>query len=567
VVRTYRLLSARVFSRPQAFAAACIALSSLYTGNAAAQQSAFKLDRLEMPGAPDDSVTQFRPTADTRPMFFAQLGMGYSRRPLRTSAIVARGDTLTLNQSSAGVVDNQLAVYANAGFSFLDRFILAAAFPFTPFQDGQNPDYRNSLLSFQGKTTAIDAKGPSAGDLRLDLRGVIARSEDRRTALGAQLNVFLPTGSGNFGGDGSSGLLMMMSGETGVGLFTFVGNLGFHLRPSNSINDPLANPVAGLGVGNEMRYSAGGYMNLRGGKYRFGLSLLGQTGMENSNTTGNTLFTKRNSGLEWHGEGRIRLGASDRMWLGVSAGTALMNAYGSPDFRGVVLFGIQVPIRPSEGEDIDPRIALREKWKKQHSMVDTDHDGIIDEFDVCPTVPEDHLGVNPDDGCPDKPEPPPRVVDTDSDTIPDAEDFCPREPGKRSSEPNRNGCPENISREGSSIRTFKQVQFAFGSAEILPESFPMLQEIADLLKANPNIKLLAVEGHTDNRGSAALNKTLSQNRAASVMKWLTAHAIEAGRLEAHGYGLEKPLVDNDSDENRQKNRRVEFKILKEDTQD
>jgi OmpA-OmpF porin, OOP family len=507
-------------------------------------------------------MTQFRPMVDPRPLFFAQAALGYSRRPLRTSTIVAGNDSFTLNASSGGVVDNQLTLYMNAGFSFLDRFILAAALPVTPWQSGQNPNYQSSTLTGRGGTTTVDAGGPAAGDLRLDLRGVLARSEDRRRALGAQLNVFFPSGTLNFGGDGATSALLMLSGEQSVGLFTFVGNLGFHLRPVNSINDPKSK--AGLFVGNELRYSAGAYLNLRGGKYRIGVSALGQTGMESSDRFGTTFFTKRNSPLEWHAEGRLRFGKSDRWWAGVGAGTVILPGYGAPDFRGVLHIGVQVPLKPSEGEDVDEKLALREKWKNSHSTKDTDGDGIIDEFDVCPTEPEDHQGSNPDDGCPDKPEPPKRVVDTDSDGIPDAEDFCPREPGKRSSEPNRNGCPENIQREGGVIRTFKQVQFAFGSAEILPDSFPMLQEIADLLKANPGIKRLAVEGHTDNRGSAALNKTLSQKRAESVMKWLVGKDVVAGRMEAHGYGLEKPLVDNDTDENRQKNRRVEFKILEED---
>jgi OmpA-OmpF porin, OOP family len=243
-----------------------------------------------------------------------------------------------------------------------------------------------------------------------------------------------------------------------------------------------------------------------------------------------------------------------------------MSGYGAPDFRGLALFGIQVPLRPSEGVQTDTKLELREKWRRERSTQDTDHDGIIDEYDACPNDAEDHQEPAPEDGCPKAKEspPPPKMIDTDTDGILDTEDFCPKEPGKRSSEPNRNGCPESISREGGVIRTFKQVQFASGSATILPESFPMLQEIADLLKANPAIKRLAVEGHTDNRGSAQLNKTLSQARANSVMVWLTQHTIEPGRVEANGFGLEKPLADNATDDGRAKNRRVEFRIVQED---
>jgi outer membrane protein OmpA-like peptidoglycan-associated protein len=540
---------------------------------ALAQQSTFKLDRLEMPGAPDDTMTQFRPAAlEPRPFFFGQVALGYSRRPLRLRNIIDPNDRTTLAQTYNGQfgsakdpVENQLTMYANLGFAFLDRFIVGVNLPFTPYQDGQVPRYSQTNAIFTGgKTTTFDSDGPAIGDLRLDLRSMIVRSENRKFALGGQLNIFFPTGSSNWGGDSYASALFMLSGEANAGPFTFLANTGFHLRHLNSINDPTSG--YGLGIGNEWRYSLGGFANIKGGKYRIGASIFGQTGFEDAGIIGNTFFTRRNSPLEWNVEGRMRLGKGDRMWLGVSAGTLIMPGYGAPDFRGVATFGIQIPLRSSEGIETDPKLALREKWKKEHGSVDTDGDGIIDDFDACPNDPEDHEEPDPNDGCPKPkaPPPPPKPVDTDGDGILDTEDFCPKEPGKRSSEPNRNGCPENISREGGTIRTFRQVQFAFGSATILPESFPMLQEIVNLLKANPGIKRLAVEGHTDNKGSATLNKNLSQNRANSVMKWLVDHGIEAPRLEAHGYGMEKPVADNKTDEGRAQNRRVEFKILVEE---
>ena len=85
-----------------------------------------------------------------------------------------------------------------------------------------------------------------------------------------------------------------------------------------------------------------------------------------------------------------------------------------------------------------------------------------------------------------------------------------------------------------------------------------------LLKANKGIKRMSIEGHTDNRGAAEMNKTLSQRRANSVMNWLTQHGVEGERLEAHGYGLEKPIDTNDTDQGRAANRRVEFKIVDEE---
>jgi outer membrane protein OmpA-like peptidoglycan-associated protein len=85
-----------------------------------------------------------------------------------------------------------------------------------------------------------------------------------------------------------------------------------------------------------------------------------------------------------------------------------------------------------------------------------------------------------------------------------------------------------------------------------------------LLKANPTIKKMRIEGHTDNRGDAAMNLDLSKRRAASVRTWLVEHGIESGRLESEGYGLTRPIQTNDTDEGRAANRRVEFKITEED---
>ncbi|MGH7282675.1 MAG: OmpA family protein, partial [Polyangiaceae bacterium] len=91
-----------------------------------------------------------------------------------------------------------------------------------------------------------------------------------------------------------------------------------------------------------------------------------------------------------------------------------------------------------------------------------------------------------------------------------------------------------------------------------------LQEIVDLFKADSGIKRMSIDGHTDNKGAADMNKRLSQNRANSVMQWLVSHGITQDRLEAHGYGMEKPIDSNDTDAGRQANRRVEFKILDEE---
>lgn len=110
----------------------------------------------------------------------------------------------------------------------------------------------------------------------------------------------------------------------------------------------------------------------------------------------------------------------------------------------------------------------------------------------------------------------------------------------------------------------QQIQFAVDSATILPASTGILTEIADALVRNPRIKLVEVQGHTDGTGTAARNMKLSDDRAQSVVTWLTAHGVDSSRLTPKGYGDTKPLVPNVTDLNRQRNRRVQFVIKDQD---
>jgi outer membrane protein OmpA-like peptidoglycan-associated protein len=377
----------------------------------------------------------------------------------------------------------------------------------------------------------------------------------------------------------------------------FIANTGIDFRPETAVNDPGARNSSvhnGLGIGPEWRLAVGALLPLKDDQYRVGATIFGQTGLQGSGnrTTGGTTFAAQNTPIEWNIEGRMRLPyaiAWERWYAGAGAGSRIVDGYGAPDFRIVVLAGMYLPI-----EDTNPRSpAARAKLhlKIHESMKDTDGDGIPDDIDACPTEPEDHKDPDPMDGCPqesdrdgdgipDKLDKCPDVPedkdgiddqdgcpedDADQDGIPDVKDACPKEPGQPDPDPKKNGCPKFIKLEGSSVRVLQQVHFQTGSANILPDSFPMLGEIAALLKATPAIKKMRIEGHTDNHGAAEMNLDLSKRRAASVRQWLIDHGIASTRLESEGYGLTQPIDTNDTDAGRAANRRVEFKITEEDT--
>jgi outer membrane protein OmpA-like peptidoglycan-associated protein len=101
------------------------------------------------------------------------------------------------------------------------------------------------------------------------------------------------------------------------------------------------------------------------------------------------------------------------------------------------------------------------------------------------------------------------------------------------------------------------INFETGKADIQPESMPIIEQIAALLEDNPTLKV-SIEGHTDNVGSVDSNKVLSEKRAQSVYNELISRGIEATRLSAVGWGQERPIADNRTEDGRAKNRRVEI---------
>lgn len=124
--------------------------------------------------------------------------------------------------------------------------------------------------------------------------------------------------------------------------------------------------------------------------------------------------------------------------------------------------------------------------------------------------------------------------------------------------------PTRIEVKVDEIHILEKVYFATDEAVILPQSFPLLQEVADTLLASPRIALVEVQGHTDSRGSDEHNLDLSQRRADAVRAFLIERGVAAERLQAKGYGETAPVADNATTAGQDKNRRVQFMIL-EDT--
>ena len=189
---------------------------------------------------------------------------------------------------------------------------------------------------------------------------------------------------------------------------------------------------------------------------------------------------------------------------------------------------------------------------------DNDNDGIPDREDKCPKDAEDKDGFQDEDGCPD--------VDNDNDKIFDAVDKCPNEPENYNGIEDDDGCPESgrVIVGESEIVILEKVQFATNSAAILPESGPVLDDVASALQKHEEFEVIEVAGHADERGSDAHNLMLTKARAQSVVQALEQRGIASSRLVSQGYGEYCPIDEAKTPEAYEKNRRVEFKVIKKD---
>lgn len=178
---------------------------------------------------------------------------------------------------------------------------------------------------------------------------------------------------------------------------------------------------------------------------------------------------------------------------------------------------------------------------------------------------------------PPAPDPEPATVpvrDADRDGVPDDRDQCPGTP--RGTEVDAQGCPippklcqaadadkgEDLSLAGcepGDVLTLRGVNFHFDSARLDPNARTLLNDVAEELARYPKIQI-ELSGHTDSRGSDAYNQTLSERRAESVRAYVNEQGVDSGRMTAVGFGESKPVADNDTDEGRELNRRVELRV-------
>ncbi len=245
-----------------------------------------------------------------------------------------------------------------------------------------------------------------------------------------------------------------------------------------------------------------------------------------------------------------------------------------PTIPGVARYkGCPVPDRDGDGVNDEEDKCPDEPGLARYQgcpIPDTDGDGLNDEIDECPNEPgSGQFKGCPDtdgDGIPDKDDKCPNqagvakyqgcpIPDRDGDGINDEEDLCPDQPGPASTR----GCPE----EQVVVQItadFKNILFDFGKATIRPESMDIIQRAAKTMNEQIPNSTFYIDGYTDNKGSVAVNKRISQQRAQAVANALINAGVDKSRLTARGFGKDNPKCDNDTEEGRQCNRRVEVVI-------
>jgi len=177
---------------------------------------------------------------------------------------------------------------------------------------------------------------------------------------------------------------------------------------------------------------------------------------------------------------------------------------------------------------------------------DSDNDGVADKEDGCPTV----AGPIENKGCP--------WPDTDGDGTLDKDDRCPKVAGPIENK----GCPVATKETVKQLNDFltKAVLFETNKTTLTGNAGTILDGIVAIMKEYANTRF-EVDGHTDNVGKKAANQILSEGRANAIKDYLIKSGVEAERIEAKGFGMDKPVATNKTAAGRAKNRRVEIILI------
>lgn len=582
-----------------------IVVATLVLGMAlpAAAQSA-TLDAYSPSPTPEDDFHLSRPTDLGHLRFAAQLHLDYALSPLVWESTLGDGSTERLS-----VVEHELVGTVGVALGLVDRIVVFGGLPVVLLMSGADA----------GAVTALGASPADSsglGDAYLGVRVRIFGEAGDAFALGAQATVSFPTnGGGAYRGEQTVSVRPELDAEIRPG-----AGVRIVLGAGALVREEAFQETTNLFFSHELRLGAGVSVPVwtDAADDRTHLDLLAQLHVA---TAFRDFFGRASTASE--ALGGVRFAHTSGLTLGLAAGPGLTRGFGSPDVRVVLMAGwamapdraapppdpcADTPEDPDgfqdedgcldpdndsdgflDGSDQCPNEPENvNDWEDTDgcpdTIPDTDGDGLLDPQDSCPTEPEDADGFEDENGCPDPDNDGDGVVDgsdacrdeagvvenhgcpdrdRDTDTVVDRRDNCPDVQGP----PSNQGCPEaqrqSVVIEASRLEILDTIYFRTDSDVILRRSFVLLDNIAAVLNAHPEIEHVRVEGHTDSRGPREHNLDLSTRRAASVMRYLVERGhVDAARLESVGYGPDRPVVaDADTAAEHAQNRRVVFHIV------
>ncbi len=556
----------------------CMVVAGLSVGGRAAAQTT--LNQYRPAETVADGFAISRPNDVGHLRFGAQLQFDYAKDPLVFESSAGDADS-----ENAAVVGHQFAGHLALSLGVLDRLVFFAGLPVNLVMEGDD----EAVTTF-GQP---EPDGFSVGDAYLGFRLRLFGEEDDVFALGFQGSLFVPLADAAdpnqiFAGDDNVVGLTELLAEVRAGIVRIGFNVGARIREDVEFGS--------VELGSELTYGLG-----------FTFSIVDETLFALAEIYGSSAFNnfagreesplEAIAGMKYHHRSGFTVGAA--------AGPGLQRGFGSPDVRAVALLGYLQPEDPEpepveepKDSDGDGLLDDRDRCPREPEDVDefedqdgcpdpdNDQDGVLDVNDGAPLEPEDRDEFQDEDGVPDPdndgdgvtddmdncpnevgpasnqgcPEP-----DRDGDGVPDRVDNCPDEPGPKEN----HGCEKEqlVVIERDRLQILDKVYFRTNSARIRSRSFTLLDNVASVINAHPEIGVVQVDGHSDERGRRAFNLRLSKRRAEAVRKYLISKGgVEEKRVLAEGYGPDQPIVaDATTAEDHAKNRRVEFNIVPKPT--
>jgi len=507
-------------------------------------------------------------------------------------------DALVFEQSGDGttssVVHRQLTGHIMWNLGLWDHLVIYMDIPYHFIIDAGT----NAAAGLPGGATGpfdyLLPNGGHFGDVYFGARGNILGTRDDVFELALQATMTINTGSLSDNQQKYAGQLDKKPYLGGWFELLMTFNAGDIVRIPIQVGYKLGSMngrevAPNLFVGNEFTFGGGVLFMLAEDKFMVSAEAFGRTAAN----SGADFWTREETPVEvlggfkyLHPKGFV---------VGVSGSAGVTAGYGAPDWRGIGMIGYTMPgvepILDTDGDtildDVDQCPTEPEDFDGFQDEdgcpdLDNDSDGVLDVNDGCPNDAEDIDGFEDEDGCPDP--------DNDGDGILDVDDQCPNEPGTLENngcpDPDRDGdgvpdrvdnCPDEpgtVENQGcqnaqlviiglGQLEILEKVYFKSGSHKLQKRSFALLDNVAEVLNAHPEIELIRIEGHTDSTGKLKYNMRLSKMRATTVVRYLVGRGkVAKERLIPEGFGPTRPLVaDAKTKEELAQNRRVEFHLV------